>query len=76
MNNTLGSLNNYLFESLERLSDDNMTDAELGREMERAKAIGDIASKIIANANIVLQAQKLMVDRDDTDVTMPKMLEG
>ncbi len=76
MNNTLGSLNNYLFESLERLSDDNMTDAELGREMERAKAIGDIASKIIANANIVLQAQKLMVDRDDADVTMPKMLEG
>lgn len=76
MNNTLGSLNNYLFESLERLSDDNMTDAELGREMERSKAIGDIASKIIANANIVLKAQKLMVDRDDADVTMPKMLEG
>lgn len=77
MKNTLGDLNNHLFEQLERLNDEELQGEELKTEMERAKAIGDIASKIIANANIVLQAKKIQAEtlgRESTE--MPNMLEG
>lgn len=77
MRNTLGDLNNYLFESLERLSEDDMTDAELEKEITRANAVTKVASQIISNANIVLQAKKLQADtsgRENTEI--PKMLEG
>ncbi|MFT8352175.1 hypothetical protein [Clostridium saccharoperbutylacetonicum] len=77
MRNTLGDLNNHLFEQLERLNDEELTGDKLYEEMERAKAIGDIASKIISNANVVLQAKKIQADtlgKDNTEI--PKMLEG
>lgn len=77
MQNTLGDLNNHLFAQLERLSDEDLKGEELKEEMERAKSIGDIASKIIANANIVLQAKKIQAETLGRETTeMPKMLEG
>ena len=35
MKNTLSDLNNYLFESIERLLDDDLTDEELEKEKQR-----------------------------------------
>ena len=40
MRNSLVDLNNYLFEQLERLNDE---ESDLAEEIIRAKAIGDIA---------------------------------
>lgn len=76
MNNTLGHLNNHLFAQLERLSDEDLKGDDLAEEITRAKAVNDVASRIIANASVVLQAKKLQDDRLNADTKIPKMLEG
>ncbi len=59
MKNRLSDLNNYLFEELERLNDDETleTDEALERELKRSKAITGVAGHIIQNANVVLKAK-------------------
>ena len=39
MKNTLSDLNNYLFESIERLNDDSLSDEELEKEIKRSEAV-------------------------------------
>lgn len=75
MKNTLGDLNNHLFAQLERLSDEDVKGEDLKEEIGRAKAVADIATKIIENGNLVLQAQKFA---DDQWVAkeLPRLLEG
>lgn len=76
MRNTLGDLNNHLFEQLERLNDEELQGDKLKEEISRAKSITDIASKIIDNANTVLQAKKIQAETlGRSSVTIPKMLE-
>lgn len=60
MNNDLDSLNNYLFEELERLNDDEelQNDEKLNKELKRAKAIAGISSSIVNNAKVILDAKK------------------
>ena len=60
MKNTLGDLNNYLFEQLERLQDDELTDEQLEREITRSKAVQGIAKTIIENGALALNAKKHM----------------
>jgi len=74
--NTLGDLNNHLFAQLERLSDEDLTGEELVEEMNRAKAITTVASQIISNGSLVLQAQKTRDNIISNDVKVPKYLEG
>lgn len=76
LKNTLGDLNNHLFAQLERLSDEDLTGEELHEEIQRAKAVNDVASRIIANGSLVLQARKLADDKLNADKELPKMLEG
>lgn len=76
MRNTLGDLNNHLFEQLERLNDEELQGESLSEEINRSKAISDIASKIISNGDLVLKAQMLHSDRMDASVSKPRMLEG
>ena len=76
MKNTLGDLNNHLFAQLERLNDEDITGEELKEEMMRAKAITNVASKIVDNANTILEVKKLQVETlGRSNVTIPKMLE-
>lgn len=58
MKNTLTDLNNYLFESIERLNDDSLSDEELDREIKRSEATQKVAKTIIDNASLALQAKK------------------
>ncbi len=76
MKNTLGDLNNHLFAQLERLSDEELSGEKLAEEINRAKAVTNVASQIIANGSLVLEAKKLVDDRMSADTTVPKMLEG
>lgn len=76
MKNTLGDLNNHLFAQLERLNDEDLKGDELQEEIVRARAINDVASRIIANGSLVLQAKKLMDDKLNIDDKLPRMLEG
>lgn len=60
MKNNLSDINNYLFEELERLSDDEELESEdnFKKEIQRAKAVSSICSTIVSNANLILQAKK------------------
>ena len=73
MKNTLGDLNNHLFMQLKRLNDEDLKGDKLTEEIERSKAVTNVAKEIIANANIVLQARKYTTEYLSE---VPKMLEG
>lgn len=58
--NNLNSLNDYLFEQLERLNDDEELekDGALEKELKRAKAITSVSTAIVNNAKLVLDVKK------------------
>lgn len=58
MKNKMVDLNNHLFEALERINDESLKGEELTAEIYRAKAISDLATTIINNADVMLKAQK------------------
>lgn len=74
--NTLADLNNHLFEQLERLNDKSLKGENLTEEINRSKAVTDIAKSVIENGKLVLDAQKFADDKWDADSKLPKMLEG
>ena len=76
MKNTLVDLNNHLFEQMERLNDDDLTDDQLEKEINRTKAMTDVASRIIDNAQLGLQAEKLKVEYGRKEISLPEMLEN
>ena len=78
MKNTLQDLNNHLFEQLERLNDEELTDEELDRELKRAEGMTKIATQIIENGEL---AFKTMVHMDEYGYNnghqqVPVMLEA
>lgn len=58
MQNTLQDLNNYLFEAIERVNDDGLSEEELEKETKKADTIVRIGQTIISNAKIQLDAWK------------------
>lgn len=58
MKNTLNDVNNYLFEAIERLNDDSLSDEELEKEIKRADAVTKVAKTIIDNTNLALNIKK------------------
>lgn len=74
--NTLGDLNGYLFEQLERLNDEDLDEDTLKTELRRSKAVAEVAKQIIENGKLVLDAQKFVDKRDGADKVLPKLLEG
>ena len=59
MKNKLIDLNNHLFAQLERLSDEDLKEDELKKEIDRSKALTSIANVVVNNANVCLEAAKL-----------------
>ena len=56
MKNTLNDLNNYLFEALERLTDDDMSEEQLQREITRSRAVTGVAEAIVHTGELALKA--------------------
>ena len=61
--NTLSDLNNHLFAQLERLGDESLTQEDLQKEMERAKAINGVAKNIIDNAKTALEGAQFTYEK-------------
>lgn len=77
MKNSLNDVNNYLFEQLERLTDDEELEEKgsLDRELKRAKAISGLCQTIVSNAKLVLDAKKYADEigvNDEKEVLMLK----
>ena len=66
----LGTLNDYLFDELEKLSKE-LNEEDLMKEINRSRAISSLAKNIIDNANVVLEAKKYI---DISGRKAPKML--
>ena len=55
MKTNLNNLNNYLFEQLERLYDE---DEDFDKEVKRAKSVATIGTAIINNTKLMLNVKK------------------
>lgn len=60
MKNTLLDLNNHLFEQLERLNDEDLTEEQLNNELRRAEGITKIAAQIISNGELAFKTMSHM----------------
>lgn len=79
MKNKLTDLNDHLFAEIERLGDEELTEEGLQTEVSRAKAISDVAGKIIDNAKLALEATRLQVEYGGVNrsaIDLPPMLEN
>ena len=55
---TLNDLNEYLFQEMDRLTNEDLSMEDLDKEIERSKTKKKIAKTIIDNATLALQAKK------------------
>lgn len=58
MRNNLSALNDYLFESIERIMDDEIDGEILEQEIKRAEMVTDVAKVIVQNAELALKVMK------------------
>lgn len=72
MTKNLGDLHEYLFKQLERLDSQDLKGEELDKELNRANAVTGIASVMVKNAAITLQAS---IARSDGRF-IPEILKG
>ena len=70
--NTLSDLNNHLFAQLERLGDEELTQEELDKEMERAKSINGVAKNIIDNAKTALEGARFTYEKVPGNKPVPE----
>lgn len=74
MKNTLNDLNNYLFESIERLNDDSLNDEQLDKEIKRSEAVQKIAKTIVDSGTLALQAKKHLDEYGEgRDIEIPML---
>lgn len=77
MDNNLMALNNYLFETLERLTDDSLTDEQMQQEITRSQAVAHIAETIIRTGDLALRSIIAVEDYGlRANQSFPKMLEA
>ena len=78
MKNTLTDLNNYLFEVLERLTDDSLSEEQFQREIARSEAVTSVAETIIHNGELAMKAMRHVEEYGlslDKGKKLPPMLE-
>lgn len=78
MKNTLTDLNNHLFAQLERLGDEDLDEEQVKKEVQRSKAITDVAKVIVDNGRLALQTMKHLDEygySDSGNRAVPEMLE-
>lgn len=77
MKNSLGDLNNILFEAIERLNDDECMTPQLAEaERRRAKSIAELGKVIVMNASVQLEAIKTADDLGIGRKELPDVLQN
>ena len=79
MHTKLDDLNEYLFEELDRITNDDLTEEQLEREIKRANAVTKIAQAVINNGTLALNAMNAVneygYNAANPAKNIPKMLE-
>ena len=76
-NNTLGELNDVLFEQLRALRKIDVSDRDaLESEIARSKATETLAGAIVRNAQTVLDATRMRAEYTNHVADVPRMLGG
>lgn len=73
--NSLSALNEYLFATLDALTDDTLDDAALDNEIKRAKAVAVTSQTIINNAALALKAYQVATEAGERPA-LPDLLES
>ena len=77
MKNNLTDLNNYLFEEIERLNDDETlkNEEDFNKEIKRAKTISCLAQQVVGIANSEINAIKTLNEYGIEKEDIPDMLK-
>ena len=71
------AFDNYLFEQIERLNDEDLTEEQLDRELKKTDSIVKISEKIIENGELAFKTMKHMDEYGYGQMrTVPKMLDS
>ena len=74
-NNNLVNLHNILFEQVERLNDTSLKGDALKEEIERGRAMANVAQTIVANGRLILESQEMMAEHHSSKlVAVPEYL--
>lgn len=63
LKHSLSDLNEYLFDELAALTNNDLKGEELMEEIERSKAVVQVSARIAGNAAIQLQAAKIAMEQ-------------
>ncbi len=72
--NKISDLNNHLYEQLERLNDDSLSEHQLEQEVQRANAMSQLGTVIVNNNKVALSAMKLAMDGGEMQKEFTKFL--
>ena len=76
MKNTLGDLNNYLFDQLNAITNKDLEGEKLEEEIKRTEAVAKISDQIIKNGELQYKAMKHMDEYGyEREKNVPEMLE-
>jgi len=75
MASVITQLNDYLFDQLNALTNEDKVGEELDEEIKRSKAVAHVASQIINNNNSLIRAVKVQSEHRSNE-TMNLLLEG
>ncbi|MGO1500805.1 MAG: hypothetical protein ACTHWH_05930 [Marinobacter sp.] len=77
MSKGLSDLNDALFDQLQRLNDPELTGDALETELKRSGAVTSVSKEIVANARVVLDAEKHRKEwQGPGGYNLPAMLES
>lgn len=69
--NKLTDLNDHLFAQIERLATEDLSAADVDKEVKRGKAIAALADQVVKNAHLQVQVAKLVSDKGNIRPLMP-----
>lgn len=76
---SLADLNEYLFSALDAITNDDLSDEQLQREINKAQAVTKVAETVIRNGELALKTMQLVNEYgyttpDGDEVPLPGML--